>query len=85
MDNSYVSQTKEALAESIDNDDTRMGYGLHKKSVILIAKSMWSLEEAVSKASASGEKLQNRMFWLTVAIAAATVVGAVATAIMAFK
>ncbi len=43
------------------------------------------LTEVIRQASESSKGLERRVFWLNVVLAAATVVGAAATVLMAFK
>jgi len=49
-----------------------------------LEKSLKNLEESQIKSSDSMNKLSNRLFWLEIILVAATIVGAIATAKIAF-
>ncbi|WP_010605911.1 hypothetical protein [Pseudoalteromonas maricaloris] len=50
-----------------------------------IESSIKSLEIQLAKNAASSDKVGNRIFWLNVVLTVATLVGAIATAVIAFK
>ena len=49
-----------------------------------LEESLKNLEESMIKSSESTNKLSNRLFWLEILLVAATIVGAIATAKIAF-